>query len=294
MLNKKTQGFETEKLIVLPPYQLEEMTSHPIIRQAFVTDIGYFHRAKHHYRERPKGCDSYIFIYCTNGEGWIKLGSEETIHVTEKTVSIIPAFTPHSYGAKTTNPWSIYWFHFRGEELVQLLESLSLEAALLHVSLPEAEKIVELFNQCYELLSAKSYSVIHQLHISQTIRYLLSYISLIPRRKQDEKMLAYIEQAIQYMKDQLEGHLTLEDLVTRTRISKQHLNHLFKQSTGYAPIDYYLRLKMQRAGQLFDLTDQSVKAVSLSLGFKDPYYFSRLFKKIIGVSPTDYRRQLKG
>lgn len=291
---KKADGFNSEKMIVLPQYQLNEMVAHPLIKQTYITDIGYYPRAKNHYRERPQGCGSHILIYCVSGLGWIRLGEHAPFTLTEQTIAVIPSDTPHTYGADESDPWSIYWFHLKGDQVEALIESVGLEAGPLELSLADAEKIHDLFHQCYDLLSAKAYSAAHQIHVSHTMRYLLSFIGLIPRRKQEVKTLAYMEQAILYMQERLEMQLMIDDLVAHTRISKQHLNHLFKQTTGFAPIDYYLRLKMQRACQLLDLTDKSVKEISLSIGLGDPYYFSRLFKKIIGTSPTEYRSKLKG
>ncbi|MOA07209.1 HTH-type transcriptional activator Btr [compost metagenome] len=175
-----------------------------------------------------------------------------------------------------------------------MLDSSDLTAEPLLLSLNDSEKVLDLFHQCYDLLSDKAYSIAHLIHVSNTIRYLISFIGLIPRRKQEEKTQAYIEQAMMYMQEKLEMNMTLEELAAYTNISKQHLNYVFKQATGCAPIDYYLRLKMQRACQLLDLTNNSVKEISLLIGFSDPYYFSRLFKKIIGTSPSEYRSQLKG
>ncbi|MGE7057069.1 helix-turn-helix domain-containing protein, partial [Paenibacillus glucanolyticus] len=77
-------------------------------------------------------------------------------------------------------------------------------------------------------------------------------------------------------------------------LSVPHFTFRFKEATGYSPIDYYLRLKIQLACQHLDLTGQSIKEISHRLGFQDPYYFSRLFKKIMGKSPSDYRDTRKG
>ncbi|MDQ8733102.1 AraC family transcriptional regulator [Paenibacillus sp. LHD-38] len=288
------EGFNDEKIIVLPQYQLNEMIAQPLIRDTYITDIGYYPRAKSHYRERPAGCDSHILIFCVGGEGWIKLAGQSSFQLTEQTLAVIPPNTPHVYGADETDPWSIYWFHLNGEQVGALIQSSGLDAGPIRLSLTDSEKIRDLFHQCYDLLSAKAYSASHQIHVSYTMRYLLSFIGLIPRRKQEAKTQAYIEQAILYMQERLEMDMTIDGLVAHTRVSKQHLNHLFKQATGFAPIDYYLRLKMQRACQLLDLTDNSIKEISISLGLSDPYYFSRLFKKIIGSSPSDYRSKLKG
>jgi AraC-like DNA-binding protein len=77
-------------------------------------------------------------------------------------------------------------------------------------------------------------------------------------------------------------------------LSKQHVIHLFNREAGFSPIDYFLRMKMQRAARMLDLTNLTVKDISGSVGITDPYYFSRLFKKVMGYSPTDYRNIPKG
>ena len=64
---------------------------------------------------------------------------------------------------------------------------------------------------------------------------------------------------------------------------------LFKQSTGYSPIDYFIQMKMQKASQQLNFSNLSVKAIAMNMGFDDPYYFSRRFRKIMGSSPKIYR-----
>ncbi|BBI32681.1 transcriptional regulator [Cohnella abietis] len=290
---KKAEGFDSEKIIVLPPYLVSEMLTHPLIRPLYITDIGYFPHANHHYRERPDGCDSSIVIYCIGGEGWVTIGDIK-YSLLEGDLVIIPAKTPHSYGADEVNPWSIFWFHLKGEMMVYYLEELVNDHGPLNLSHGDAEKFINLFHQIYDTLTAKSYSIPHLVHVSQTTAYMLSLLVLIPARKDEERKRRHIENAMQYLVEKLEHTLTLEELAHHARISKQHLNVLFKSATGFAPIDYYHRMKMRRACQLLDLTDLSVKETCHSLGFKDPYYFSRLFKKIIGLSPSAYRSKLKG
>ncbi|WP_308635731.1 AraC family transcriptional regulator [Paenibacillus silvisoli] len=291
---KKADGFEAEKINVLPPFLIDEMAAHPLIKQLYMTDIGFFPRARHHYRERPSGCDTHILIYCSSGEGWIKKGSEAEFRLTEKSLTVIPANTSHAYGADDQNPWSIYWFHLKGDMADAFIQHLNLASGPVKLSLSDSDKFIALFDQCYDALLEKSYSLDHLVHISQTIGYLLSYVGIRKGQTEDEKAVRYIEQAVHYMRERLESNLSLDELAVHVSLSKQHLNHVFKQSTGFAPIDYYLRMKIQRAGQLLDLTERSMKDICLSLGFKDPYYFSRLFKKMIGMSPTEYRNKLKG
>ncbi|RKX40274.1 MAG: AraC family transcriptional regulator, partial [Verrucomicrobia bacterium] len=76
--------------------------------------------------------------------------------------------------------------------------------------------------------------------------------------------------------------------------SVSHYSKLFKYRTSQSPMACFLQLKIRKACELLDQTDQSVKAIAEGLGYDDPYYFSRLFKKIQGCSPTHYRDSIKG
>ena len=77
-------------------------------------------------------------------------------------------------------------------------------------------------------------------------------------------------------------------------LSRSRYVDLFKQQTGYAPIDYFIRLRMHRACQLLDTTALSIKAVATELGYEDPLYFTRVFRAVVEMAPTAYRRMRKG
>jgi transcriptional regulator GlxA family with amidase domain len=98
-----------------------------------------------------------------------------------------------------------------------------------------------------------------------------------------------IDSAIVYMREHLSENITLGELSSRYNYSTSRFSSLFKQKTGYAPIDYFIQMKMQKASQHLDFTDKSIKDIALSMGFDDPYYFSKRFSKVIGMPPTKYR-----
>ena len=65
---------------------------------------------------------------------------------------------------------------------------------------------------------------------------------------------------------------------------------VFRTKTGYATVEYFLRLKVQRACELLETTDLQINQISRKLGYEDQYYFSRLFKKFMDISPQQYRQ----
>lgn len=292
---QKPDGFEEQKLLVLPEQQLQEAVSHPLIEPLYVTDIGYFPNARFHYRERPQGCEATIFLYCVAGEGWALLDNNHRICVPAQTLLVLPAHIPHSYGASAAHPWSIYWFHLQGREVALLVQSLLLTDWTLHVPAKEAITLLTLFEQCYETLFYRGSCWRSHLFAAQAMKYLLGIlIQLQPTGGRDGKKQEYVARATSYMTERLEASLTLDELAQAVHLSRPHLVHIFKEVTGATPMDSYVRLKIQRACQYLDLTDLSIKEVARSVGIHDPYYFSRLFRKVMGQAPSEYRKVEKG
>ena len=101
-----------------------------------------------------------------------------------------------------------------------------------------------------------------------------------------------IAESMDYMCQHLESNLSLEELAERAGVSLPHYCGLFKQRTGTSPIIYFIRLKMQHACDLLATTDLPIAAIAERLGYKNQFYFCRIFKKTIGVTPTAYRRAI--
>jgi transcriptional regulator GlxA family with amidase domain len=82
----------------------------------------------------------------------------------------------------------------------------------------------------------------------------------------------------------------LGDLASAAHMSESSLLATFRQATGQSPIDYLIRLRIQRAAELLRHGSQSISEVAFSVGFEDSNYFSRQFRKTMRTAPRDYRR----
>ena len=100
-----------------------------------------------------------------------------------------------------------------------------------------------------------------------------------------DKARAYI--SAEYMND-----ISLDDVSRQINISSYYFSKLFKEETGVNFIEYLTDLRMEKSKELLASPDMSVKDICVSVGYQDPNYFSRIFKKINGVTPTEYREQL--
>jgi AraC-like DNA-binding protein len=101
-----------------------------------------------------------------------------------------------------------------------------------------------------------------------------------------------ILRAIQYLKDHFAERLTVADLARVAGISTSHFSRLFRGETGYAPLDYLIRLRIRRSRLLLRGGSDSVTSIALKCGFATPSHFADSFRKQCGISPSDYLKQL--
>ena len=100
-----------------------------------------------------------------------------------------------------------------------------------------------------------------------------------------------VEASIAYMMRHLDRPLQASTLAARVNVSPSHFYTIFKRYVGSTPIDYFIRLRMRRARRLLEDPGMSVKAVAYTLGYDDPFYFSRIFKSFNRIAPSQYRLQ---
>jgi len=284
-VNGKSDGFRDEKYMIVPTESFAEYMAHPLIRAAYLTDVGFFPKAKEHYREREDGADQYILIYCTEGKGIIEV--EDQIYRLEKSDAFcIPRNVRHKYYADEKEPWSILWVHFKGDNTNYFpLE----ERKIVHINSRHSDnRMMVLFNLLFRVLE-RNYTIGNFIYISQVLSLILSEIYF--REKVDESSVRdrHVTMVIRYMYQHLRENLTLEEISEEVQLSKSYLNAVFKAQTGKSPVEFFIHLKMQEACKLLKSTDYYIYEVSSELGYTDQYYFSRIFKKVVGVSPKDYK-----
>ncbi len=102
---------------------------------------------------------------------------------------------------------------------------------------------------------------------------------------------SYVDEALSVMQSSLTQSLDMEALITRLGIDKSYFIRLFKQAMGMPPLRYYLELKMEAARTSLKITDKSIRQISGELGYKDEFYFSRVFKDLTGIAPQLYRQE---
>lgn len=282
-------GFLGQKMIVLPNEVKKQLGHNHITKSFYVTDLGFYPNATNHYRQRIRGANEYIFIYCTQGTGWLEIQSKR-IEIIPNQYFIIQKEIPHQYGAAKDTPWSIYWMHFDGSMASSLFNRCRSKMDQLQIT-PFSNDRVQLFNQAFDIF--KSNYVEPQIEYANILS--LSFISSFiyqdldqPEGNQGRGRL--VDAIITFLLKNIDKSYKSEDIAKEFNYSPSHIFNLFKQRTGYSLIHFFNLKKMQKACEYLDYTDLTVKEISFKLGFQDPLYFSRLFKKYMGVSPRGYKR----
>jgi transcriptional regulator GlxA family with amidase domain len=107
----------------------------------------------------------------------------------------------------------------------------------------------------------------------------------------DADIAGRISRSIAYMVEHLNQPIQVSTLAAQASVSTSHFFALFKRQMGTAPIDFFIRLRMNHARELLDSTRSSVKEIAATMGYDDPFYFSRVFKSVHQVAPAEYRRR---
>ncbi|MEX2601765.1 MAG: AraC family transcriptional regulator [Balneolaceae bacterium] len=298
-MERKREGFLGQKMVIPPGNIRRAMKKDLLINALYITDIGYYPHAEYHYRKREEGADEFILIYCVEGHGWIDVNSVKN-KIRPNSYFIIPTHTAHNYGAAEGNPWSIYWVHFTGSSAPKLYEKYCLKGPSKEkipevIQIPFEERRINYFNGIISLLeSGYSTEIIEYVNISlwQLLASFMYHDFFSEIRHQNNET-NIVDSAIKYMQENLNQSISVKELAYYLNYSPPYVHSLFKKETGYSPIHYFNHLKIQKACQYLSFTDMSIKEISFELGFNDPSYFSRLFKKLMELSSTEYRKRYR-
>lgn len=293
---RRREGFAGQHHVVLPPSIVQGALRHPLLRGLMPTDAGTYPHAAGHYVERAQGALGSVLLVCTSGAGWVRWKSREQ-PVAAGGVVLLPPREAHAYGADDAAPWSLDWAHFVGVEASHWRDALLGEAPISPcLELPAGLALSLGLGRVHEHLEA-GYHEPELIAAAAALRWTLAELVRLrfqPGVNRLSPAGAALEETAAWMRDHFADPHTLTQLAGRARMSVSHFSALFRQRFGYSPIDWLIRHRIQRACQLLDATSESVEAISLAVGFADPYYFSRAFRRVMGAAPREYRRASKG
>jgi AraC-like DNA-binding protein len=277
-----------ERIAVLPRHIVSKAVGTPALNGVLPTAAGISPSVSSHASQPVANAES-LLIYCSRGRGWCEMRGHR-YEISSGELFVIPAGTPHVYGADRECLWAISWLQVSGINLPFYFGQLGITPERPLIEIGDHPQMPTFFQEVLEIIEAGWTPA----HLTQASQVLTRFFELLSCQRNghactEADASQKIRQSIAYMSERLDQPLQVSALAARANISQSHYFALFKRHIGSTPIEYFTQLRIQRACHLLSTTSMSVKGVAATLGYDDPFYFSRVFRQVQGIAPSDYR-----
>ena len=242
---------------------------------------------------RPKGRLDYQLLYIVSGKGHFYFHGEDRVVYAGRMVLIQPR-QEQRYEYFGEDKPEVYWVHFTGRDVKNILRSYNI---------PMDDPIF--YSGASSTYSYLFKEMIHELQNCKTgyedllTMYLRQIFLLVQRTRQEERptVSTYIQEEMEFARRYFNEHynepISIQEYAESRNMSVCYFQRNFKQIVKHTPMQYLLTIRVNNAASLLETTDYSMAEIAAIVGYEDPLYFSRLFRKIKGVSPRDYRNLVK-
>lgn len=277
--------------LLVPPAALQHLQQDALCRQLHPDAAGFYPAAQGHQMQRSQQeHDDYLLLFCSSGSGRVQCPPQPAFTLNEGTGCLISPGIAHRYHADDSHPWSLYWVHFNGTAVAQHVRDLPAGQALtLHQRAALQQDFRELFQALAQALSKGLWQAACMRLAAIVSTFCIDAQSRLPDASGFDP-----EPAQQLMRQRLSASVTLAELACCYALSRFHFATRYRQSTGLAPLQHFQHMKMQKAAQLLDSSHLDIADIAALCGYQDTRYFSRVFGRIMGTSPSRYRRHRRG
>lgn len=232
--------------------------------------------------------DIYALHYIVSGKGILETRDTAFPLKAGESFIIFPHTEVYYYPDKH-DPWEYVWIEFKGDEAQRLVALAGLEPEKPVVS--ESPDNLEPYFHIIENTNAKPFDKIRS---DAKLRLLLSYYMEYYPKEASIRQNDYVETAKEYIENNYwKTSITVSDIVNVVNIERSYLFRLFKDATGMSVSNYLTVCRIQRACELLKSSNLSIKSIACSVGYSDPMYFSKVFKKATSYPPSEYMTLLE-
>lgn len=288
----------------MPASVLARFAHEPLVSDFLVTHLGFFPQSHRHEAWRPNPLAEGIFILCLTGRGWVADLREPDAPkraVAPGDALLVAPAVPHYYAADEADPWSIIWFHFAGARATRFAAQLGASQRIAAGPVSGLWALHDLMGRMIELrrLGCTRAVLLESNALGEVVlARLYSEASLAPIGPAEAQPVQVLDdrarklqQVLLFLRVHFARELTVPEVARACHVSPSWLFHAFREHTGFSPLSYAIHLRLQEACRLLSLTDRKLADIASVVGYDDGFYFSRLFKKHLGLSPDAYRRQ---
>jgi YesN/AraC family two-component response regulator len=278
----------------IPVPLIEEQKANPLTSSLYFTEIGEIEVERGTIWSSDEKLENNMLVFCTKGSG-IVMFSGEQIPVSGDQFFIIPKGEKFKFYSVINENSKLFVVHFNGKNSALLEKEFSVVRNLIPSVNNRVANREMLFDEIFNNLS-KGFHDENLEYVNFCFGHLLATFIYANKTSDDlaDESNPVIRHAIDYMNKNLNLKLSLNQISKEAGYSPTYFTTLFKKETNYSPLSYFSHLKIVKACEFLDYTRIKVKEISFTLGYTDPYYFTKDFKKKMGMSPRQYRKRVGG
>lgn len=239
----------------------------------------------------PAVRDHFLIHYVLEGEGSFYVDGK-TYKLNKNQGFLICPNVVTYYEADKLNPWTYIWVGFYGIKAETYLKSANITRTNPIFSCSTESSIEQYFMQmlkCNKL--SKSNEVRLQGLLYLFLSELMETTAEMPLKEKNLKEL-YIKKSIEYIEKNYSRNITINDMSKFIGLNRSYLSSLFKSNLNVSPQQFLIDYRIKKAEELLFNPELSISSIAHSVGYDDPLTFSKVFKKIKGYSPKEYRTKI--
>ena len=238
---------------------------------------------------RPKGRKDYQLLYIAAGQGHFFINGQERVVSAGNIIVYLPG-QPQEYVYFKDDKTDVYWVHFTGSDVEKIIDYYNIRLSENIIYIGTSPDYQWLFGQIIQELQLCRPRFEELISLLLRNIFILISRNLIKANRADNSLENEVELAMHYFRENYRSEINVEDYALSRGMSASNFYRVFKQISGSTPLQYILKLRLSNAQNLLENSNLSIAEIASAVGYENPLYFSRLFHKHIGVSPSEYRK----
>ncbi len=241
---------------------------------------------------RPRGRIDFQLLYIASGKAHFYFYKDEDTVVTAGHMVVYRPKEPQKYVYYGDDKTEVYWVHFTGSNVTNILRSYGISDDMRVINTGTSLEYTRIFKQMIQELQRC------QINYEELLVLLLKQIFISIQRQMVKEYQSKnvfwdreMENAMQYFNDNYNTEINVKEYASSRGMSVSWFIRNFKQYTNTTPMQYIVSIRVSNAQILLETSNYNITEIGNIVGYDNPLYFSRIFKKQKGTSPSEYRKQ---
>ena len=241
---------------------------------------------------RPRGRRDFQLLYIASGKAHFHFNGNEQI-VTAGHMVLYRPKEPQKYEYYGEDQTEVYWVHFTGKNVTNILRSYGITDDKRVFYCGSGLDYKNLFRSMINELQMcrENYAEMLEMYLKQIFIMLQRYFT-DSLKTDNAHIIEEIDKATLYFNEHYSEEISIEEYAQNNHFSVSWFIRNFKHCTGSTPMQYILSKRIYNAEILLQDSTYNVTEIAEIVGYENPLYFSRIFKKIKGLSPSEYRKNI--